>query len=264
MSLLRSCVHVLGLCLIFATGSSGQAQDSTEPPPPRAAPRAVIAAEELPRAGGIIVIGAETRLGREVAKALVGLGKQVLAAVPAGTDSAELQALKINILTVDPRVPDQLKTTLAAAPLRAVVTTYDIDRDNPRLGLEGTRNVIEAAKAAGVPRFVLVSPTGAGPSVDLLPWYIRFLRGSAMDDAGAAEAHLKASGLEYTIVRTGWIIDDESNPAAVLDEGPSRFSWITNADAAKLTASVVDSKAMSGKTATAYDPERESLLSILF
>jgi NADH dehydrogenase len=60
---------------------------------------------------------------------------------------------------------------------------------------KGTVNQVDAAKAAGVKRFVYVSAVGAdlnGPK----HWF----RYKAM-----AEEHLKASGLEWTIVRPSWV-----------------------------------------------------------
>jgi NADH dehydrogenase len=60
---------------------------------------------------------------------------------------------------------------------------------------QGTVNQVDAAKAAGVKRFVYVSAVGAdlnGPK----HWF----RFKAM-----AEQHLRASGLEWTIVRPSWV-----------------------------------------------------------
>ena len=60
---------------------------------------------------------------------------------------------------------------------------------------KGTVNQVEAAKAAGVRRFVYVSGVGAGPNAEK-HWY-RFKY--------QAEEHLRQSGLEWVIVRPTWI-----------------------------------------------------------
>jgi uncharacterized protein YbjT (DUF2867 family) len=259
----------LGFCLALALGSFApgffaSAQESTEPPPPVAAPRTSVMAEELPRAGAIAVFGANQPLGLEIVKSLAALNKQVMAVIPAGADRSALDALKVEVVTADPLVPDQLKEMFASAPLRAVVSAYDATGDVPAFGLEGTNHIIDATKATGVPRFVLVSLTGAGDSAAVLPWYIRFLRGDAAAGAAAAEAHLKTAGLDYTIVRAGWVIDDESSANAALNEGAPAFSWITTGDLARIVATTVDTKALSGKTATAIDPEHLTLWSVIF
>lgn len=254
----------LGFCLALGlVPFIARAQESTEPPPPKAAPRTSVMAEELPRAGAIMVFGAESGLGFEIVKALAAASRQVTAVVPESADKSALEALKVDVLTANPLVADQLKETFATAPLRAVVTAYEGEGEEPPLGLDGTRNIIDVTKATGVPRFVLVSQTGAGDSAAAPPWYVRFLRGDAMTGAAAAEAHLKASGLDFSIVRAGWIVDEEPSGAPTLEDAPA-FSWITTGDLARLVVSIIDAKSSSGKTATAVDPERTSLFSVLF
>lgn len=260
--------YALGFCLALCFGLPALAQDSTEPPPPVAAPRVSVMAEELPRAGAIVVFGADQPLGRETVKALAAANKQVMAVLPEGADRAPFAALKVEVVAADPLVPDQLKTMFASAPVRAVVTAFDTTGEKRAFGVDGTRNIIDATKAANLPRLVLVSATGAGDSAGLLPWYVRFLRGAAAAAAGTAEEHLKASGLDYTVVRAGWILKDEPaakdpGAAAGLQDAPA-FSWITPGDLARLVAGVVDAKATSGKTTTALDSERISLFSVIF
>lgn len=258
------CAFRFVLGVILCLGSPALAQESMEPPPPRAAPRGIIMAEELPRAGDIMVFGGASAIGREIARDLVAGKKSVTVAVVENADTSSLEALEIKLRTVDTASPDQLKATFAAAPLRAVVAAYDIDGENPQLGLEGIRNIVDATKDAGVPRFVLVSATGAGDDAEVLPWYVRFLRGDAITGAGQAEAYLEASGLDYTIVRAGWVTDDPASAAVTLEEGETRFSWIANVDLARIVAEIVDGKAYVGKTATAFDPAHVSLYSVLF
>jgi uncharacterized protein YbjT (DUF2867 family) len=255
---------VLGFCLALALAPGGFAQESTEPPPPKAAPRVSVMAEELPRAGAVVVFGADKPLGFEIVKALAAAGKQVTAAIPEGADRTALEALKVAVVTADPLMPDQLKEMFTSAPLRAVVTAYDATGEVPAFGLDGTRNIVNATKATNVPRLVLVSATGAGDSAALLPWYVRMLRGDEIARAGAAEDHLKASGLDFTIVRAGWLIEEEAASPAKLEESTPVFTWIAPGDLARLVASSVDSKALSGKTATAVDPERATLFSVIF
>jgi uncharacterized protein YbjT (DUF2867 family) len=257
-------LSVLGFCLALVLAPGTFAQESTEPPPPKAAPRVSVTSEELPRAGAIVVFGADKPLGLEIVKALAAAGKQVTAAIPEGADRAPLDALKVAVVTANPLVPDQLKEVFTSAPLRAVVTAYDASGEVAAFGLDGTRNIVDATKATNVPRLVLVSATGAGDSAALLPWYVRMLRGDEIARAGAAEDHLKKSGLDFTILRAGWMIADEAAGPAKLEEGTPAFSWITPGDLAPLVASSVDSKALSGKTATAVDPARISLFSVLF
>lgn len=256
--------YVLGFGIALAFGLPVLAQDSTEPPPPVAAPRVSVMAEELPRVGAIVVFGADQPVGRETVKALVAANKQVMAVLPEGADRAPFADLKVEVVSADPLAPDQLKTLFTSAPVRAIVTEFDATGKRRGFGADGTRNIIDATKAANLPRLVLVSATGTGDSAALLPWYVKFLRGDEIAAAGPAEQHLKASGLDYTIVRAGWIIEDDvAGATAALQDAPA-FSWITPSSLARLVAGVVDTKAASGKTATALDSERVSLFSVIF
>jgi NADH dehydrogenase len=64
-----------------------------------------------------------------------------------------------------------------------------------KVDFQGTVNQVDAAKAAGVKRFVYVS--GVGAALDSPKHWFRY---KAM-----AEEHLRESGLEWTIVRPSWV-----------------------------------------------------------
>jgi uncharacterized protein YbjT (DUF2867 family) len=74
------------------------------------------------------------------------------------------------------------------------------------MDLGGAVKLIEAAKRAGIRRYVMVSSMGADPNApgdDVFSVYLRA--------KGEADAELQASGLEYTIVRPGRLTDDPGN-----------------------------------------------------
>lgn len=239
-------------------------QESTEPPPPRAAPVSTVVAEELPRAGGVLIFGADDPLGLEIAKQLVAAGKQVTAVVPTDAAAAGLRAANVPTVLANARVPDQVKEAFTSAPFRLVVAIYDTRAEQGDMGFEGTRNVVEATKAVGVPRLVMIDAIGAGDSAAAVPWYVKPFRPDVAAAATQAEAHLKASQVDYTIVRAGWRLDEAATGQAVLDERPGVFNWISNADLAGLVIGILDSKAASGKTLTAVEPSRTSVFSLLF
>ena len=63
--------------------------------------------------------------------------------------------------------------------------------------VEGTRNVVAAAKAAGVDRFILMSALGVSEETkDTVPYYAA---------KWAEEQDVRASGLEYTIFRPSFV-----------------------------------------------------------
>jgi NADH dehydrogenase len=66
---------------------------------------------------------------------------------------------------------------------------------------KGTVNLVDAAKASGVQRFVYMSAVGA--SLDGPKHWFRF--------KGLAEQHLRDSGLDWTIVRPTWVYGPEDD-----------------------------------------------------
>jgi hypothetical protein len=134
---------------------------------------------------------------------------------------------------------------------------------------EGNKNVIDATVAAGVPRFVLVTSLGAGDSAASAPWYLGWALDLFMKDYMAAktvaEDHLRATELDYTIIRPGWLLTSTKaggTPALVPET--NKFSWITRTDLGKLVAASVEDQATFKKTLTAHDPALDSVWEILF
>lgn len=73
--------------------------------------------------------------------------------------------------------------------------------------VQGTVNVVEASKAAGVQQMILVSSIGTDEPIANpanLFWGILFWK-------KRAEEHLQRSGVPYTIVRPGGLVTDESD-----------------------------------------------------
>jgi len=73
---------------------------------------------------------------------------------------------------------------------------------------------------------------------------------------------LKNSGLDFTIVRPGWLIDAPASGAARLIGDIDRFSWIARADLGAMIAAAIEDETTYGKALTAFDPERTSILSL--
>jgi uncharacterized protein YbjT (DUF2867 family) len=107
----------------------------------------------------------------------------------------------------------------------------------------GAVKLIEAAKANGVSRYVMVSSMGAddpasGPE-SMRPY---------QEAKAAADAALRESGLEYTIVRPGMLTDDPGT--GLVDAAPKlgRRGAIPRDDVAVLLLAVLDEPATIGKT----------------
>lgn len=99
---------------------------------------------------------------------------------------------------------------------------------------EGAKKLTDAAKNAGAGKFVMLSSMGAdNPSVsDELKEYLQAKQN--------ADNHLKASGLNYTIVRPGSLTDEGSTGKIQLKKKLDNQGKISRADVAKTLIEVLD------------------------
>ena len=109
--------------------------------------------------GPILQVGATGHLGSLVTRELVSRGKKVRALVRAGSDASSLPT-GVEVVHGDLLDPASLRK--AASGASGIVTTaigYSQRRegDSLRTDTEGNRNLIDAAKEAKVPTFVLLS-----------------------------------------------------------------------------------------------------------
>jgi uncharacterized protein YbjT (DUF2867 family) len=255
----------LVVALAFAAPSlaPASAQDSTEPPPPRRSPVIAVTEESLPRAGGVMVFGGNRGLGLEIVKTLVAQNKKVTVLVRPSSDITALKELKVDMVTGDALNPDSVNEAFTSAPFRAAISTLGGHDGDYRVDVEGNKNAIDAAKNAGITRFVMVTALGSGDSAATAPWYVKWFLKDYFAAKTAAEDHLKASGLDYTIVRPGLLQDSDKPGEVTLVEGPVTYGAITRADLGKAVAATVEDTSTFKKVLTAVDAKRTGLWDML-
>jgi uncharacterized protein YbjT (DUF2867 family) len=107
----------------------------------------------------------------------------------------------------------------------------------------GAAKLIEAAKLAGIERYVMVSAIGAGsPPEEGGDVFGEYLRAKA-----AGDRDLEASGLDFTIVRPGRLTDGQPMGLVAAGAEVSR-SEIPRADVAAVVAAALHEPATIGKT----------------
>lgn len=151
----------------------------------------------------ILIIGANGTTGRKMVELIGKQGQhQAIAVVREENQINDLIALgasevRLGDLTKDVTgvVKDADVVIFAAgAGGASEELTRAVDQD-------GAIKVIDAAKANGIERFLMLSSVGADhPQGDLKVY---------LESKGAADRHLKDSGLDYTIVRPGPLSYDE-------------------------------------------------------
>ncbi len=118
--------------------------------------------------------------------------------------------------------------------------------------------MIDAARAAGVKRFVLVTVIGAGDSADAVPLPARRGHNDVIPLKNQAEDYLRASGLDYTIIRPGGLGPRNlaETGTAKLTEDAKSFSYMGRTDLAKLTVAALGDPTTIDKTFTSFDSSR--------
>ena len=144
---------------------------------------------------------------------------------------------------------DRASLDAALEGIETVITTANSvgrgGEDNPQsVDLEGNRNLIEAAREAGVEHFVFVSSLGADPDHP-----VPFMRGK-----GQSEASLRESGMDYTILAPTpymevWVAVvvgmpvSQGRPVTLVGEGRRRHSFISDRDVAAIAVAAVENPA---------------------
>jgi uncharacterized protein YbjT (DUF2867 family) len=154
----------------------------------------------------VMVIGATGALGTKICKALLDRGAHVRALVRASSDRSKLQALGISDFAVgDMMDPASLKAALAN-PIDAIVAsaagyTRHTKGDSPEADRAGYRNLVDAAKAANVPRFVLISILECDHAANVPHFH----------DKHAIELYLAEKGQPYVALRAGAFLDQSQD-----------------------------------------------------
>lgn len=226
------------------------------------APLAPPAAEAKP--GAVLVIGGTRGAGLEVVRLLRTRGDEVVVLARPGSDASGAEKLGARIVRGNALQPAALKAALEVTPVRAVISTLGARGANePRPDFDGNRNAIDAAKQAGVKRFVLVTVIGAGDSLSAAPWFARRFLKNIIDAKTQAENYLIASGLDYTIIRPGGLLDKAAVGHAYLTRDHRSMGWIRRADLALLIVRALDDPGTVGKIYHAIDPARTRFWSLL-
>ena len=155
----------------------------------------------------VTVVGASGTLGASIVQALLERGVRVRAMVRATSNRAKLESLGVTDFAVaDLNDPASLERVMTAEPrAEAVIAsaagfTVHSRRtkgDNSKTDTQGYRNLVDAAKAAGAPRLILISIL----ECDKAPGVPHF-RQKLM-----AEQYLAEKGQPYLALRAGAFLD---------------------------------------------------------
>lgn len=192
----------------------------------------------------ILICGSTGDLGGGITRMLLAQGKQVRALVRPTSNYQPLAEAGAELVFGD--LKDRLSLDAACRGVEIVLTTANSARrggeDNPQtVDLEGNRNLIEAAKDAGVKHFFFTSLLIADANSP-----IPFLAAK-----GKSEATLIASGMDYTILAPDAFMDFwiafivgmpalNGQPVPIVGSGEKLHSWISARDVAQFAVAALD------------------------
>lgn len=192
----------------------------------------------------VLIVGATGSLGGSITQMLLAEGKPVRILARARSNYTPLTNVGARAVLGD--LKERASLDAACRGVHVVITTANSalrgGADNPQtVDLEGNRNLIDAAKAAGVRQFVFVSAMVADPRSP-----VPFLAAK-----GKTEEYLVGSGIPYTILAPNAFMDFwiavyiglpalKGQPVTIVGEGNRKHSFIACDDVARFTLGSID------------------------
>ena len=199
----------------------------------------------------VLVAGATGRTGSLVVAELQAQGYPVRAFVRDTAKAAERLGPDVEAVAGD--LKDTASIAAALDGVGAVINAAGAgsrssgDNTPEKVDYEGARNLAEAAAAANVGHYVLVSSRGA--TDDDHPLNKMFNNVLIWKRRG--EEAVAASGVPYTIVRPGGLSDDPGGTQTIVFEQGDRRSegiWITRGDLARVCVAALGHDSARNKT----------------
>ena len=184
----------------------------------------------------IALFGATGGTGREILQQALaaGLGVRALVRNP---DALAVEDPKLELVEGNVLDPDDVSATLDGTD--AVVVSLGNTANNPNYVVsDGTRNIVNAMEAQGLRRIIVISSLGVGDSRDQVPLAFKMIMKTvlrhAMEDKERQEALIRASDLDWTIVRPGGLTDGPATGDYLFGTDPAIMSnSISRADVAR-------------------------------
>ncbi len=196
----------------------------------------------------VLVAGATGGVGRQVVARLVARHVAVRALVREVGAARTLLGPGVKIVQGDVREPSTLTPAMHGvhAVISAIGSRAASGGGSPeRIDYEGVRNLVEAARAAGVEHFVLVSSIGVTRPDHPLNAYGRVLEWKLK-----GEDALRGQGaMAYTIVRPGGLRDEPGGQTALqFDQGDRISGLISRVDVAEVCIQALEQPAARDMT----------------
>ncbi len=199
----------------------------------------------------IALFGATGGTGQQIAVQAMAAGHSVQALVR-DPSRLPLQDPRLTVITGDVLDTDAVARTLDAAGV--VIVTLGNTANNPDwIVSNGTQVIIDAMKQRHIRRLIVISSIGVGDSKDQVPFAFKMLMKTVikkpMEDKECQEQIVRASGLDWTIVRPGGLTNGERTGRYRFGLDPKLSAGqVSRADVAEFTLRQIDDLTFLHKT----------------
>lgn len=207
----------------------------------------------------VLLVGATGRLGGRIARELLSRGVPVRALCRPSSGYGALQRMGAEIAIGD--LKDTASLDAACAGVDTVVTTANTARRTgddtvDTVDAQGTRDLIDAARKAGVRHFVFMSALAANEHSPV----------PLMAAKGRNEAYLRASGMAWTILAPNLFMESwatqivaqpaqAGDPVIIIGEGRTRHTFIAEHDVAAFVVAAVNNPATENRRLVIGGPQ---------
>ncbi|MES1952011.1 sugar epimerase yhfK [Salinisphaera sp. S4-8] len=192
----------------------------------------------------VLIVGSHGKIGQRLVRQMAKSEHTARAMIRDESQREEMQALgatDVVVADIEGNISEALVGcdavifTAGSGAHTGPEKTQDVDRN-------GAISIIDQAERAGIRRFILVSSMNAD-TPENGPEKMRHY----FEAKKAADDHLRASDLEYTIVRPGRLTDDEGTGTADIAKDLNRYGEVAREDVARALLLTLDSPNTIGR-----------------
>ena len=192
----------------------------------------------------VVVAGGHGQIGRRLLRLLADGGHGAVGLVRNPDHVADLEALGAEAVVADLEGDADVAAAIEGADAVVFAAGAGPGSGAERkltMDLGGALKLIDAAKAAGVRRYLMISamgtdnPAAGGP---MQPY---------LEAKAGADAALRASGLDWTILKPGRLTDDPGTGNVALAESLGRRGEVSRDDVAAVLAAALQEPATDGR-----------------
>ena len=195
----------------------------------------------------VVIAGGHGQIALRLEKLLAARGDTARGLIRNPDHAADLEAVGAQAVVFDLEGDEDLAPLVSGADAVVFAAGAGPGSGEARkqtMDLGGAVKLIEAARSAGVARYVMVSSIGAdhpergeGP---MRPY---------LEAKAAADAALEASGLDHTIIRPGGLTNDEGTGRVTIGRDLD-YAQVSRDDVAATIVAVLDTPSTVGKAFT--------------